>query len=69
MPRHLNRREFLKTAGQMDLALDFIGKHAAGPFCVFLSWHPPHPPDKEAPVRFAEPYAPALALITITGWP
>ena len=42
--------------GQMDLVLEFVEKNAAKPFCVFLSWHPPHPPYKEAPKRFADLY-------------
>jgi len=43
---------------QMDLALEFIEKNAARPFCVFLSWHPPHAPYTEAPKRFVEMYSP-----------
>ncbi len=41
---------------QMDLTLEFIEKHARQPFCVFLSWHPPHAPYEEAPQRFVELY-------------
>ncbi len=43
---------------QMDMTLDFIEKNAARPFCVFLSWHPPHAPYPEAPRRFVEMYSP-----------
>jgi arylsulfatase A-like enzyme len=43
---------------QMDLTLEFIEKNARGPFCVFLSWHPPHAPYTEAPKRFVEMYSP-----------
>jgi arylsulfatase A-like enzyme len=44
--------------GQMDLTLEFIEKNAARPFCVFLSWHPPHGPYTEAPKRFVDMYSP-----------
>lgn len=44
--------------GQMDLALDFIEKNAAQPFCVIVSYHPPHSPYTEAPKRFADLYSP-----------
>ena len=43
---------------QMDLVLEFIERNAAGPFCIYLSWHPPHPPYSEAPPQFAELYDP-----------
>jgi arylsulfatase A-like enzyme len=41
---------------QMDLTLEFIEKHAQQPFCVFLSWHPPHAPYEEAPQQFVDLY-------------
>ena len=41
---------------QMDLTLEFIENHARRPFCVFLSWHPPHAPYHEAPQRFVDLY-------------
>mgnify|MGYP001090950013 CR=1 FL=1 len=41
---------------QMDLTLEFIEKHSARPFCVFLSWHPPHAPYEEAPQQFLDLY-------------
>ena len=41
---------------QMDLTMDFIEKNARRPFCVFLSWHPPHAPYPEAPQRFVDMY-------------
>ena len=44
--------------GQMDLTLEFIEKNARSPFCVFLSWHPPHAPYPEAPQRFVDMYSP-----------
>lgn len=41
---------------QMDLTLEFIEKHARQPFCVFLSWHPPHAPYEEAPQQYLDLY-------------
>jgi arylsulfatase A-like enzyme len=41
---------------QMDMVLGFIEEHASQPFCIFLSWHPPHPPFTEAPSRFEDLY-------------
>ena len=42
---------------QMDLTMEFIEKNADKPFCVFLSWHPPHSPYTEAPKRFVDMYS------------
>ena len=44
--------------GQMDLMIEFIQKNAKGPFCVFLSWQPPHSPYAQAPKAFADLYSP-----------
>ena len=41
---------------QMDMTIEFIEKNASKPFCVFLSWHPPHAPYPEAPQRFVDMY-------------
>ena len=41
---------------QMDMVMGFIEQHASEPFCIFLSWHPPHPPFTEAPSRFEDLY-------------
>jgi arylsulfatase A-like enzyme len=41
---------------QMGQVMEFVEKNADRPFCVFLSWHPPHPPYKEAPKQFADLY-------------
>lgn len=43
---------------QMDQTLEFIGKNAGRPFCVFLSWHPPHTPYEGAPREFVKMYPP-----------
>ncbi len=41
---------------QMDLVQEFIEEHTGGPFCIFLSWQPPHTPYSEAPSRFLDLY-------------
>jgi arylsulfatase A-like enzyme len=41
---------------QMDLAFEFIEQNKGRPFCVFVSWHPPHAPFGEAPERFKALY-------------
>jgi arylsulfatase A-like enzyme len=41
---------------QMDMVMGFIEEHASGPFCIYLSWHPPHPPFTQAPPRFEDLY-------------
>jgi arylsulfatase A-like enzyme len=41
---------------QMDMVKGFIQEHASEPFCIFLSWQPPHPPFTEAPSRFEDLY-------------
>lgn len=43
---------------QMDMALDFIRGHQEDPFCIFLSWQPPHYPYAGAPDDFLELYDP-----------
>jgi len=42
---------------QTGLAIDFIKKHKSEPFCLFLSWRPPHPP-REAPKEYLDMYPP-----------
>jgi len=41
---------------QTDLAIDYIKGRKAGPFCLFVSFGPPHNPYK-APVRYLKKYA------------
>ncbi len=51
--------------GQTDLAVDYLKSRTAGdrPFCLVLSWGPPHCPYHKAPRRFREMYPPeAIAL-------
>lgn len=42
---------------ETDLALDYLkGWDGKRPFCLFLSWNPPHPPYDQVPERYWEPY-------------
>jgi arylsulfatase A-like enzyme len=43
-------------ASQMDLAFEFIEANKTKPFCVFVSWHPPHVPYSEAPDSYQKIY-------------
>ncbi len=44
---------------QTDLALDFVRLHRDEPFCLFLSWGPPHPPYAQVPAEDRAAYDPA----------
>lgn len=46
--------------GQTDLAIDYIRDKAKGddPFCLFLSWGPPHCPYRDVPQRYLDMYPP-----------
>jgi arylsulfatase A-like enzyme len=37
---------------QTDLAIDYINKHKDDPFCLFVSWGPPHDPYKKMPEEY-----------------
>jgi arylsulfatase A-like enzyme len=55
--------ELVQAAGydadvQTDLALGFIERFRAEPFCLFLSWGPPHDPYRDAPREFLDLYPP-----------
>ena len=43
---------------QTALAIEFMKKHAKEPFCLFISWRPPHPPI-EVPKKYEDMYDPA----------
>jgi arylsulfatase A-like enzyme len=43
---------------QTDLALAFLAKRDSRPFCLFLSWGPPHDPYPMVPERFKAMYDP-----------
>ncbi len=38
--------------GFTGIAIDFIAEHAADPFCLFLSWAPPHNPYHDMPAEY-----------------
>lgn len=39
---------------QTDLAIDYINQHQDSPFCLFLSWGPPHGPYNDVPAAYKE---------------
>lgn len=39
---------------QTDLAVDYITKNKDNPFCLFLSWGPPHDPYNDVPAGYKE---------------
>lgn len=43
--------------GQVDLAIDFIDRHRDEPFCLVMSWGPPHDPYK-APEEYMKLFPP-----------
>jgi len=45
---------------QTDLALKFIHENANNPFCLFLSWGPPHDPYYQVPERYRQLYDPEV---------
>jgi arylsulfatase A-like enzyme len=50
--------EGYESETQTDLALGFIERNAAHPFCLVLSWGPPHNPYDQVPERFKAMYDP-----------
>ncbi len=51
--------EGYEPAGQTDIAIDFIHQHRHEPFCLFLSWGPPHNPYDQVPEEYRRMYDPA----------
>lgn len=41
---------------QTDLALEFIAEDRENPFCLFLSWGPPHDPYTDVPDRYTDQF-------------
>ncbi len=42
---------------ETDVALEFLEQRKAGqPFCLFLSWNPPHPPYDQVPAKYKAMY-------------
>ncbi|MFQ5811420.1 MAG: sulfatase [Armatimonadota bacterium] len=37
---------------QTDLAIEFMRRHTADPFCLFVSWGPPHGPYNQMPEKY-----------------
>lgn len=52
--------EGYEPEAQTDLTLDFIRKNADNPFCVFLSWGPPHDPYYQVPEKYRQLYDPEM---------
>lgn len=52
--------EGYEPAAQTDIAVDYIQKRSAssGPFCLFLSWGPPHCPYRAVPQEYLDRYPP-----------
>ena len=51
--------EGYEPIGQTDLAIRFLEEDDGRPFCLFLSWGPPHAPYEQVPRRYKELYDPA----------
>ncbi|MBD3239632.1 MAG: sulfatase-like hydrolase/transferase [Chitinivibrionales bacterium] len=53
------------AAAQTDDAIAWLGtrRGVSDPFCLFLSWGPPHSPYGSAPERFRAPYDPASLML------
>jgi len=50
--------EGYEPAGQTDLAIRFLQEHAQKPFCLVLSWGPPHDPYDQVPEQYRRMYPP-----------
>lgn len=53
----LIKKEGYEPTVQTDLALDFIKRNDDRPFCLFLSWGPPHDPYRLVPEEIRTRYA------------
>jgi arylsulfatase A-like enzyme len=51
--------EGYEPVGQTDLAIRFLKEDDGRPFCLFLSWGPPHAPYDQVPERYKSLYDPA----------
>ena len=43
---------------QTDQAIEYCRDHADEPFCLYVSWGPPHNPYEHVPDRYKEMYPP-----------
>ena len=57
--------EGYEPAGQTDLAIEFMERKDDRPFCLFLSWGPPHDPYTKVPPGFREKYN--LDILSLRG--
>ncbi len=51
--------EGYEPEGQTDLACEFLAEDDRRPFCLFLSWGPPHAPYRRVPDRYLALYEPS----------
>jgi len=52
----LVERDGYEPEVQTGLAIDFIQRHGSEPFCLFVSWGPPHAPYELVPERYRRMY-------------
>lgn len=52
-----------EPVGHTDLALEFLGRDDPRPFCLFVSWGPPHAPYHQVPQRYKGLYRPERLTI------
>jgi arylsulfatase A-like enzyme len=65
----LIEREGYEPAVQTDLAREFLAADDDSPFCLVLSWGPPHDPYELVPDRFRELYDPSELTMPATAAP
>jgi len=49
--------------GQTELTIDFIRQNRDNPFCIFLSWGPPHDPYFQVPDKYRQLYSPEKLIL------
>ena len=59
----LVRREGYEPDVQTDLAISFLERFRDEPFCLFLSWGPPHAPYRQVPQQFLDLYPPTEIVL------
>lgn len=55
--------EGYEPIAQTDVAIEFIKAHSEDPFCLFLSWGPPHDPYSQVPNKYRELYEPDRLIL------
>jgi len=48
-----------EPVGQTEVAIEFLEENGDRPFCLFLSWGPPHAPYAQVPERYKALYDPS----------